>query len=277
MTDTAMHEWLLTPTGQYLLRWEHDHFAELSDDVFGYHAVQIGMTEFDALNGNRIAHHWYSDPFLPEKNRKELSAHNVAVAAGINSYAVPVDLHHSDTELPFATESVDLVVLPHTLDFSSAPHHLLREIGRILVPEGQLIVSGFNPTSLWGLKQRWGRMTGKHFLPNDVSFIGLPRMKDWLALLGFETHQGYIGCYCPPCKSDKGFERFSFMEKAGNRWWPYCGAVFMVSAIKRVPALRLIGPAFKDQTRAFANAVSVNQRTVSQRTCTLEEENFPSE
>ena len=82
---------------------------------------------------------------------------------------------HDFTELPFATQSLDLVVMPHVLEFSAEPHQVLREVERVLIPEGQVIICGFNPISMWGARQSAGRMTGAHFLPLHGEFISVPR------------------------------------------------------------------------------------------------------
>ena len=68
-------------------------------------------------------------------------------------------------DLPFEAQSVDLIVMPHTLEFTSDPHRLLREAERVLMPEGQLIILGFNSLSLWGARQSLGKMTGRPFVP----------------------------------------------------------------------------------------------------------------
>lgn len=263
MVNKTMHDWLVSPIGQYMLQWEETYFCELSEDIFGFHAVQIGLTELDALKENRVTHHWYTNPFLSTSDMINPKAYNHDTEKGLNGYSVPISLAHNDLQLPFATESIDLVVLPHAFDLALSPHQLLREIHRILIPEGQVIVSGFNPTSLWGLKQRWGKITGKYFLPTDAAFISLSRIKDWFALLGFETSRGYIGCYRPACNSWKGLKRFAFMEKAGNRWWPYCGAVYLVCAIKQIPGMHLIGQAFNDEIKSFFNTASVQNKILS--------------
>ena len=143
---------------------------------------------------------------------------------------------------PFATHSLDLVVLPHVLEFAAEPHQVLREVSRVLIPEGQVIITGFNPASLWGVRQVFGRITGRHFLPQNGEFISLSRLKDWLKLLSMESNRGHFGCYLPPCSSPRSFSRYDFMEKAGNRWWPYFGGVYIVQAIKRVRGMTLVGP-----------------------------------
>ena len=145
------------------------------------------------------------------------------------------------TELPFASESIDLIVLPHVLEFAADPHQILREIDRVLRPEGRLVISGFNPASLWGARQYISRLIGSPYLPRDGQFISLIRIKDWLQLLNFSMDRGHFGCYKLPLSGESGMARMDFMEPAGNRWWPIFGAVFLVSAIKRQQGIRLIG------------------------------------
>ena len=117
------------------------------------------------------------------------------------------------------------------------------------MPEGHVVISGFNPISLWGLRQVVGRTFDSHFLPRAGQFLVLPRLKDWLKLLGFEVDRGHFGCYRPPFNGERWQSRFGFMETAGDRWWSYCGAIYMVHAIKRVQGMRLIGPPWKERKR----------------------------
>jgi hypothetical protein len=111
------------------------------------------------------------------------------------------------------------------------------------------------------MRQILGRVTGKHFLPLPGEFISVPRLKDWLKLLNMEINRGHFGCYAPPFTAAKWLDRFAFMEKAGNRWWPYLGALYIVQAIKRVQGMRLVGPALQKQGARVRHAVPVTQRT----------------
>ncbi len=208
--------------------WEETRLEALTSDIFGFNAVQIGAPGIDALRGNRMPNKWLTDTKMP-------------VASKLNS-AVHMVLAHDFSELPFASQSLDLLVLPHVLEFAGSPHQVLREMERVLRPEGQAIICGFNPTSLWGLRHVAGRVSSVDFLPQQGEFIGLPRLKDWLKLLNMEVSRGHFGCYSPPFASEKWLNRFSFMDGAGQRWWPYFGAVYIVQAIKRVKGMRLIGP-----------------------------------
>jgi hypothetical protein len=160
-------------------------------------------------------------------------------------------------------------VLPHVLEFAAEPHQVLREVERVLIPEGQVIICGFNPASMWGLRQSMGRLTGAHFLPMNGEFISVPRLKDWLKLLNMEVNRGHFGCYAPPCMTDKWLQRFRFMEKAGDRWWPYFGALYVVQAIKRVKGMRLVGPAWQSPVvgvRAGVPATNKMKNTLNNNT-----------
>src|SRR5450830_317791 len=233
----ALDAWLHTPMGNYVRAWEQKHLDALTADIFGFNAVQIGMPQINALQANRMPYRWLTDNCLP-----------TALSGGLQEGRdIPLVVAHDFSELPFASQSLDLVVLPHVLEFAAEPHQILREVERVLIPEGQVIICGFNPASLWGIRQTAGRMSGVHFLPQNAEFISLLRLKDWLKLLNMEVNRGHFGCYAPPFTSSKWLHRFAFMEKAGNRWWPYFGAVYMVQAIKRVKGMHLVGPAFSKQ------------------------------
>ncbi len=158
--------------------------------------------------------------------------------------------------------SLDLVVLPHTLEFSADPHHVLREVERVLVPEGRVVISGFNPASLWGFRQARGRVfrASQLYLPEAGDFIGPWRLRDWLQLLSFEVESDRYGCYRPAIQSEKWLNRTAWLDRAGARWWPIFGAVYFVVAVKRVRGMRLLGPAWKPRRAASAAPVSVANR-----------------
>ncbi len=241
----SLAPWFDTPAGAYARAWEQVRLDELTADIFGYNAVQVGLPQIDALAANRMPNRWITDFVAP-------------VAA--DSPARQVVVVHDFAELPFATQSLDLVVLPHVLEFAAEPHQVLREVERVLIPEGQVIVCGFNPISMWGMRQAAGRVTGAHFLPLHGEFISVPRLKDWLKLLNMEINRGHFGCYAPPCATDQWLQRFAFLEKAGNRWWPYVGALYIVQAIKRVKGMRLVGPAWQKKTASVPGSVPVANR-----------------
>lgn len=249
----SLASWFDTPPGRYAHAWEQARLDELTADIFGYNAVQIGMPHVDTLAANRMPNRWMTDCVLPS-----LPAASLDSSPSVASRQVV--LVHDFAELPFASQSLDLVVLPHVLEFAAEPHQVLREVERVLIPEGQVIVCGFNPVSLWGIRQVAGRMTGAHFLPLNGEFISVPRLKDWMKLLNMEINRGHFGCYAPPCATQKWLDRFDFMEKAGHRWWPYLGALYIVQAIKRVQGMRLIGPAWDKRSARMQQAVPATNR-----------------
>jgi SAM-dependent methyltransferase len=224
----ALDSWLQTPAGRYVRAWEQSRLDMLTADIFGFNALQVGMPQLDALAASRMPHKWLADT-LPDR--------------AVETPGRPVALTLDPIELPFPSQSLDLVVLPHVLEFAVEPHQVLREVERVLIPEGQLIICGFNPASLWGLRQMRGRVTGTRYLPRGEQ-ISMLRMKDWLKLLNMEVSHSHFGCYAPACRSEQWLARYAFMDRAGERWWPYFGAVYLVQAIKRVKGMRLIGPAW---------------------------------
>jgi SAM-dependent methyltransferase len=215
-----LNEWFASEQADYVLKREQDFFDHTVSDIFGFNAMQLGLPEHDFLRGSRM-------PLRFTAGNQDS-----------NTVRLCCD------ELPIASDSLDLVVLPHVLEFAENPHRIIREVERVLRPEGSLIISGFNPFSLWGLRRALGSKKG---YPWHGKFIGLPRLKDWLALLGFEVAGGRFAAYAPPLNHEKWLERFAFMEKAGDRWWAVSGGVYFLHAIKRVPGMRLIKPNWNER------------------------------
>jgi SAM-dependent methyltransferase len=259
--------WFKTPPGEYLLAWERERFDEAVADMFGYHALQLGLPELDALRSNRMPHKWLAlqgtESGPPAGPAAEGDDGSPTPAPAASSPRVALMTHSA--ALPFPENSLDLVLLPHTLELSSDPHATLREVERVLVPEGRVVISGLNPASLWGLRQRRAHFYrrlgyGELFLPEAGEFIGYWRLRDWLRLLSFEVESGRFGCYRPAVSRLASLERFAWMDKAGERWWPIFGAMYFLVAVKRVRGMRLLEPNWKTQKApAQAPVVIANQ------------------
>ncbi|MDQ6683790.1 MAG: class I SAM-dependent methyltransferase [Pseudomonadota bacterium] len=271
-----MPQWLESPAGEYLLAWEQRHLDQAVADLFGFHALQLGLPELDALRANRMPHRWLAvdTPALPSAATVAgvpgavpvASAHVGGSGRGLQTAA----LHCDFDALPFDAASLDLVVLPHTLELARDPHRTLREVERVLVPEGRALIVGFNPASLWGVRQKLGRVRRRVgigsrrdlFLPHAGEFIGHRRLRDWLRLLSFEVESGRFGCYSPPLRSAQWLARFSWMERTGERIWPVFGALYYIVAVKRVRGMRLVG-LVRNEVRAKTAApapVAVSRR-----------------
>ena len=226
------------------MQWEQEHLDAALADLFGFHALQLGSPELDALRANRMPHRWVATAGRPDALEVPSTHDPVAGAVPRAGIALRCDLD----ALPFDSQSLDLVVLPHALEFAGDPHMALREVERVLVPEGRVVIVGFNPSSLWGLRQRlgcWRRAikdsSRDPFLPRSGEFLRYRRLRDWLRLLSFEVEAGRFGCYRPPLISSQWLSRFGWIERVGERWWPVFGAVYFVVAVKRVRGMRLVG------------------------------------
>ena len=190
-------DWLSDQRGKGLL-WEESRLvAQALDSVFGDYFLQIGA--------------WGpADAFL--KSARTRSRYLVTNEPGKSAALIMSTAH-----LGIASDSIDAVLLPHTLETSSDPHQLLREIDRILRPDGHLIVLGFNSPAWWSVRQR---LSDGEFLPGIDRFVGEHRLVDWLQLLGFRTMQSRF--YHPAKPVDRvlaGADEDNLASMSGRSWW----------------------------------------------------------
>ena len=243
-----MQPWFETPPGRYLAQWEQQTLDQAVVDLFGYHAVQLGLPIVDALRANRMPHRWLA--LAPQEDTAGRTPH----------------LHSAYDALPFDAASLDLVVLPHSLELSPDPHATLREVERVLMPEGRVVITAFNPASLWGLRQRRAHLyrrlgVGQLYLPEAGEFLAWRRLRDWLRLLDFEVESHRFGCWRPALSAEVWLQRFDWMDALGERWWPFFGAAHCIVAVKRVRGARLVGARWKRQVTMSGATVPLAQRT----------------
>lgn len=226
--------WYRLDLGRRLLETECAQLAELLPDLFGYHVLQIGcLADTDLLGSSRITH------------RVVLAGES----EGSGGVVTPGIYARADA-LPIATDSVDVVLLAHTLEFEADPHGVLREAERVLIPEGHVIILGFNPWSLWGVWRL--ALSGRVRPPWCGRFISLLRMKDWLALLGFDIVVQRSYFFRPPLQHAGVMKRLRFMEALGSRAWPNMGGAYLLLAKKRVATLTPIKPRWAVPRRLVA-------------------------
>lgn len=228
-------DWFARSPGRSLLAIESYALRAVWPSLFSKVAVQLGCAgPVDLLADCNT------------QVRAVLDAPGIAGAPASRVYGVP-------EQLPFDSRSVDIMLLPHTLEFADDPHQVLREISRVLTPEGHVVILGFNPFSLWGL---WRLLRRRHAsAPWNGQFLQLARIKDWLKLLDFEVARGKMLYYRPPLASETAMDRLRFLDKAGDRWWPMAGAVYLLVAKKRVAGMMPLRPEWR-KTRAFGRAVA---------------------
>lgn len=148
-------------------------------------------------------------------------------------------------QLPIASDSLDVILLPHTLEYVARPHEVLREAERTLIPEGHLLILGFNPWSQFGIRRMlcgW-----RNTSPWCGHFYSTVRLKDWLALLGFDTVLVQHYFFRPPLQNERIMRRLFALEQAGKRFWPPFGGGYLLVAKKRVTTLTPIKPRWRNR------------------------------
>lgn len=216
----ALGDWFSFGAGARLLKAEREMLDRLSEDVFGYHLVQVQDFGHGAGGFSQC----------PVKFRSLLDVCG-ETTAGASACA-------TSEQLPLASDSVDLVILPHTLDFAIDPHQVLREVERILIPEGRVLILGFNPFSFWGawrLALKW-----RGSVPWCGHFLSYRRIVDWLGLLGFDVEYSDVCAFAPPVRREGWAQKLTSLERVGRRVWPMIAGVYAVRAVKRVSTVRPI-------------------------------------
>lgn len=232
--------WFDTELGHHLLDAESRLLSRILPDLFGYHALQVGqVVERNLLESSRIRHRCVVDVKVPS-------------IEGLSP------LRAQPEQLPFANNSLDLVVIHHGLDGAASPHALLREATRVLIPDGHLLILGFNPVSLWGLwrlfRLPWAALP---WLRRPVS---PRRLADWLALLDLEVVGLESACFVPPVTHATIRRRFGWLEPLGSRYWSQGGAVYALLARKRVSCITPVETRLKRLYRAPAAVLAAESR-----------------
>lgn len=206
----ALRDWYATALGQAMLAVERRLLGRQLGNAFGYHLLQLGVDlEPTLFEGCRVQRCFKAGP------------------VGLGGDA---PLVHCDFEaLPFESDSLDVVVVHHVLEFANNPHAVLRELYRVVVPHGRILIVGFNPWSPFGLRMLASRFGAQPLWHNHL--LAPARVTDWLQLLGFESE-----------RTDYGFHRLPFNRGAGwsmvdgdNPWsrhWPM-GGIYLITAIKQ--------------------------------------------
>lgn len=223
-----------------MLRQEREAVAAIAPRLFGYQLIQLGLLgpDLEYLGA------------CPIRSRTVVSP-----SPGASCGAVFV--RGNPEQLPIAADSADAVVMPHTLDLASDPPQVLREVERVLIPEGRLVVIGFNPWSLWGLRRLVG---GRGSPPWSCHFISYPQLHDWLSLLGFAVERTDVLMFRPPVAHAGVLERLAFLDRQGPRLWPMLAGVYVVQAIKRVSTLTPITLPWRRRRLIRASAVEPSAR-----------------
>ena len=195
-------------------------------NLFGYHCLQVGdLAGADLMSVSRIL---------------DRAVIDIDGSAPREPYPV---ISGAATSLPIDSHTVDVVILPHVLEFESRPHEALRDVSRVLVPEGHLVVLGFNPVSVIGLRRVLGYRTAT--APWCGTYFGAGRLRDWLTLLGFD-----IVDQRPCFASGRGLRAESSGIRSLAEWIPPAlASARLILAKKRVNAMLPIRPRWAPRRR----------------------------
>lgn len=231
-----LKQWFANATGQALLAEEKDCLAEILPNLFGYHIVQVGELAGESLmTSSRINHHALLNIAPQETPEAE-----VAVCRA--------------SQLPIEGNTIDVVLLPHVLEFEEDPHEVLREAERILIGEGHIVILAFNPISLWGLGHlllAWRREP-----PWSGQFFRSSRVQDWLGLLGFDILEKRTIYFRPPTRSERLIKRLAFLEELGHYAFPWFGAAYMIVAKKRLVTMTPTKTLWSVRRRLISTGIS---------------------
>lgn len=223
-----LQQWFDTELGKELLLAEKALIERALSSLYGMHLLQISVDDRQSLVASSQIHHCYN------------------LCAQVSSESVESCLVGDHHDLPLESEVLDVVVLHHILDFARSPHQVVREAARVLRPGGHLIVIGFNPASLWGLKRSLSRKERER-VPWRGNFLTHRRLQDWLALLELTELKAWSGYFGAPFASDKWRSRSGILESWVRRSPARNGAFLMTLARKDIAGMTPITPAWRRQ------------------------------
>lgn len=228
--------WYSSLLGKSFAGAEKQILDEYLPDLFGYYLLQCGCPEVKAENG---VGEWLKSSRVSTR------------------FCIDYDLNQGVSclsnlaQLPIKADSLDIIILPHVLDFATEPHQVLREAERVLIAEGHVIILGFNPWSIWNLVRLFAFWSKK--APWNARFLAPSRVIDWLNLLGFEVvkRRGYF--YQLPVQNEKFRQKMRFMDNIFQRFLPRLGAGYVLVARKRVETLTPIRPRWRSRRQTVSS------------------------
>ena len=237
----AARQWLETPLGRSLLLQEARVVEEALDGLFGEQCLQLGLWGAD----NTFLRYARTQRSLCIADSPQMDDSRRPGALG-NLYRLPVQ-----------SESVDVVLLPHTLDFSDdRSHAVLREADRVLRPHGHLVALGFKPGGLWGLRRL---VPGAGLPPGAPRLISERRLSDWLQLLDMRIHGVTRFFFRWPLPGNRG-PCSQAWEARGRRFWPELAACYMLTAQKRVFTLTPMKKPWRTRPKVVTGIVEPTTR-----------------
>jgi len=225
-----IRDWFASPLGERLLQTEIAVHEQLLGHMFGYHLLQVSVQEVNLFGAS------------PIQNKMSLGLDTGDQAT----------LVARPTELPFEDNAADVVLVHHMLDFVESPQEMLRELSRVVLPMGYLIITGFNPFSLWGLGK--SLMIGRKSSPWNGRFIRPGRLMDWMNLLNFKIDRAQFCTYSLPIASLQP-EKEDYSQGLSRKHNLPFGAAYVIVARKHIGTMTPIRPVWRQQ-QAFGRHLS---------------------
>ncbi|MBN2865838.1 MAG: methyltransferase domain-containing protein [Thiotrichales bacterium] len=243
-----LQKWYQTPKGQKLLNQESRLVEKAISNLFGYYLVQLGGAENHAwMDFSRVSNKLILDDYIDPQTIAEWKNKRAQSVQESHKHNDPYWVKAELDYLPFRKDSVDVMVLPHTLETVSDPYYLLRQVDTNLMPEGHIVLTGFNPLACAILKAQLSK-DGKSF--REANLVRSSRVTEWLKVLGYEIEQvrfSTISCFTGTTDSDSvtGWRLLERTEKSLSRMGVEFGNVYCIVARKRVDSPKLVGAAWK--------------------------------
>jgi SAM-dependent methyltransferase len=239
--EASLAAWWQQGIGRAVLAAEGELLGEALEDVFGWELLQVGA--------------WGDGRELLRNGRTRRQT-ILAPHAGHGGADVIARASH----LPITSDSVDAALLPHTLDFAADPYAIVREVDRVLSGEGQLLVLGFRPWSLWGLR---ARATRSGYPPGLRRVLSARRVREWLVLLGYEVIAERRYLYCSPWSSAYPAETSTARLLRRGLVNPLPAGAWLLKARKRVYTLTPVRPRFREKPAVIGGLVKPTTRSQS--------------
>jgi SAM-dependent methyltransferase len=237
--ERRLAEWHGSTLGTLLANHERHVVSQALEDVFGLQLLQIGT--------------WGDPAHLLRAARTQRQA-----VIGIGTRG-GTQVCSRASELAVASDSVDAVLLPHTLEFESDPYAVLREVDRILTGEGRLMILGFNPTGPWAVRHRF---SSEGFPPGLARLVSERRLREWLALLGFEVAPAQRYLRCMPWASHAPANGAG-LDGADDSGWSLLASAYLLKARKRVYTLTPVRPRWRERRSMVGGLVEPTTRQLS--------------
>lgn len=226
---SQLNDWYQSPLGEALAAAIAERLEPILSELYGYQLLQLGIPDRPEWVASSPINHKIC--VLPDSRIKP-------VAGADNLFA-------EFTNLPFANGSIDVVVLPHILAFVDNPLDVINEVERVLVPEGHLIIIGFNPFSLWGLGRLF--LQFKQQAPWRNKFISTFTLRHYLNNFSFEFVKLQSFFFRPPLNNARFLRQLLFLETIGRLCWPYPGGAYIFVAKKQRTILTRIKPIWQSK------------------------------